>query len=352
MPRPSLRLVSLAGLALPLVAVACGSTPPPEVPQVEEARPAAAEAPCDSAEGCMAQAIRADKAGDEARAQPLFAQACELGAADGCNQAAVLLDPSQRAKRVALLEKGCELGSGAACANLGKVLEDPREVLLAVEKGCKLEARTCDDGARAAIDQEAWERARAMAERGCTDEVDVACGTLGSLVAKGLGGPQDVRRAGPLLKRGCDAGDQNACKNWAYYQEVTAQKGPASAAGGGEAAPAADAFAIPDASLTIGSLTADGFTVKDLACALEDSGFGALMAGPVLVASLASKKAALRACSPKGGEARVRLSMHGARVKAQAKAASPAVEACVVKALDSLPVVTAGTCAATLELGQ
>jgi hypothetical protein len=303
----------------------------------------------------MEEAIAALEAEDKQKAQTLFAHACELGSAGGCNQAAVLLDTSQKAKRLTLLERGCELGSGAACANLGMLLDDPREVLRAVEKGCRLDARTCDEGARAAIDQEAWERARAMAESGCTDEVDVACGTLGSLLGKGLGGPQDTRRAGPLLKRGCDAGDQNACKNWAFYQSVAANKGGASGSdlsGGTGAGPASDAFSIPNATLTIGSLTADGFTMKDLSCALEDSGFGALMAGPVLVASVATKKAALRACSPKGGEARVRLSMTGGKVKAQAKAASPAIEACVVKALNGLPAVVAGTCAATLDLGQ
>jgi hypothetical protein len=315
----------------------------PSEPSGSSESPApAAEAPCATAEACMTAATRALEAGDSARAVEYLGLACDRGAAAGCNEAGTLLenDPPQRLAR---FRRACELGDPFGCANLGQVTTDRREALDAAEKGCTLDAKVCDTGARLAIDAQEWVRARAMAERGCVDTVDVACGTLGALLAKGLGGPQDTTRAVPLLERGCRAGDENACKNVQFMQSVASAE---------DSAPPSGELDVPHASLKIGSVTADGFTMRDIACNLEGGGLNAFLAGPLLAAMVGERKAALRKCAPKGGEARILFTMRGGKTDARAKAATPAVEACVVKVMKTVTAVSEGTCAATIELRQ
>jgi hypothetical protein len=339
------RHVCHALVALALTAACSSRKPVPEAPP-EPAAPAVTT-PCPTAQACLAEATRARETNDAMRAAEYFGYACEHGDAAGCNSAGTLLDNDPSLQR-ARFRRACELDEPSGCANLGRAIGVPREALDPAEKGCNLDARTCDSGARIAIDAEAWDRARAMAERGCTDTVDVACGTLGSLLGKGLGGPQDSARSGVALERGCKAGDENACKNWEYYKSVI---GPKPAAGD-EPGKAAGDLDVPHASLTMGSVSADGFTMRDVACNLEGGGLGALMAGPMLAAAVGARKAELRKCAPKGGEARVLFTMRGGKVDARAQAASPAVEACVVKAMKTVVAISEGTCAVTIDLRQ
>jgi len=316
------------------------SMAPPSEPAAPEV-----ETPCATAEACMTEATRASAAGDPVRAGEYFGFACDRGDANGCNESGVLLerDPTLRAAR---FRRACELDDPFGCANLGRVTADPREAIAALAKGCDLDPAVCDAAARIAIDAEDWTRARALAERGCTDAVDVACGSLGALLLKGLGGPQDSPRAGVVLERGCKAGDANACKNWEFYRSVVDAKG------GADGASATGELTVPNASLTMGSVSADGFTMRDVTCRLDGGGLNALMAGPMLAAALGSRKAALKKCAPKGGEARVLFTMRGGMTAARAKAATPAVEACVVKVMTSVAAVSEGTCAVTIDLRQ
>ncbi len=342
------RLASARGLAVAALVLALGAACSARSPGTRAPSGPASpvvEMPCATAEACTSEATRAVAAGDAVRAGEYFGFACDRGDANGCNESGILLehDPTLRAAR---FRRACELDDPSGCANLGRVTAEPRAAIIPLEKGCNLEPRICDVAARTAIDAEDWTRARALAERGCTDTVDVACGTLGALLAKSLGGPQDPPRAGALLERGCKAGDANACKNWEFYQAAVA------ATGGAGEPPATGDLEVPNASLTMGSVSADGFTMRDVGCALQGGGLNALLAGPMLAAAIGSRKAALKKCAPKGGEARVLFTMRGGKTEARAKAATPAVEACVVKVMKTVAAVSEGTCAVTIDLRQ
>lgn len=328
----------LARPAWPLILLltACKPRTPAAPPE-----PPATTTDCTTAEACRSAATSAVEHSDKPRAAALFGRACDLGDGPACDEAGILLD-TDAAQRLARFRRACELDDASGCANLARATPDPAAALVPAEKACGLAPAACDLAARFAIDAKQWEKARALAERGCTDTESEACGTLGALLARGLGGPQDPERAGPLLGRGCEAGDANACENYALYKSAVAS---------GEAG-SSNVLDVPNASLTVGSVTADGFTMKDLECALEGGGLGALMAGPMIAAAVGARKAALKKCAPKGGEARVRFTMRGSKTAAEAKAATPAIAACVVKAIESVPAVMTGTCAATLDLRQ
>ena len=121
-------------------------------------------------------------------------------------------------------------------------------------------------------------------------------------------------------------------------------------------APAADpsGLDVDGANVTMGSVSADGFTMKNVACKADGGGgLGALMLGPTIAATIGSKKAQLRGCSAKGGEARVRFTMaNGKTNPVEATAASPEIEKCVVKVMKTVPGAMPATCAATLDLGK
>jgi len=117
--------------------------------------------------------------------------------------------------------------------------------------------------------------------------------------------------------------------------------------------PPALPLAVDGANLNVGSITADGFVMRDLGCKVEGGGLGVLMLGPAIAGGLSKKKAALDACAPKGADVRVRFTLAGGKVSsAEAKADDAKVEACVVKAVKTMPAVADGTCAATLHLGK
>jgi hypothetical protein len=138
----------------------------------------------------------------------------------------------------------------------------------------------------------------------------------------------------------------------ASAQPVASAPPAASAAPSASAPP--PALAVTDANLSVGSITADGFTMKDLACKLDGGGgLGAVLLGPTIAASLSKKKAALDACAPKGAEARVRFTAAGGKIaSAEASAGDPKIEACVVKVLKTVPGVADGTCSASLHVGK
>ncbi|HTJ80425.1 MAG TPA: hypothetical protein VL400_01845 [Polyangiaceae bacterium] len=112
-------------------------------------------------------------------------------------------------------------------------------------------------------------------------------------------------------------------------------------------------LAVEGANLTVGSITADGLSLKDLGCKVEGGGLGVLVLGPAIAGGLSKKKAALDACAPKGADVRVRFTLAGGKVaSSEAKADDPKVEACVAKAVKTMPAVADGTCAATLHVGK
>lgn len=117
------------------------------------------------------------------------------------------------------------------------------------------------------------------------------------------------------------------------------------------AAPTASAASGPaGANMRVGSMTVDGLTIEDLACRAD--GLGVL--GSMLVAGgIAKKKAALTACAPKGDKPRVEWTAAKGKVGVvNVKASTPAIEACVKKALAGTPAPFEGECAATLVIGK
>src|SRR5205814_702913 len=104
------------------------------------------------------------------------------------------------------------------------------------------------------------------------------------------------------------------------------------------------------ANLHVGSMTVDGLTIEDLSCRADGLGvFGSML----VVGGISKKKAALNACAPKGDRPRVEwTAAKGVVAKVKVKAATPAIEACVTKALSGTQAPFEGECAATLVLGK
>ncbi|NUP12701.1 MAG: hypothetical protein HOW73_42215 [Polyangiaceae bacterium] len=128
---------------------------------------------------------------------------------------------------------------------------------------------------------------------------------------------------------------------------------PAPAAPISEVAPPADELPVDGANLTIDSVTADGFTLRDLSCKAEGGGLGALMIGPTVAGSLSKKKTALDACAPKGADVRVRFTASRGKIaSAEARSGDPKIDACVAKVLKNAQAVLDGTCAASMRIGR
>lgn len=345
--RLSLAVVLLAG---------CGVPPPPatpEPPPAPEPPPLAAPSPsrpCATKEACFAEGERAEKDKDATRAHRYFKHACELGHGGGCNKAAFsLAGDDKNEEKHALFLQACELGhdgvggfarDGVGCFNAAEHVRErePDKALRLYVKGCAAGfVSACERGSLHALALGDDAAAFQMAGRGCDEKHSATCNTLGVLYAKGKGVPPDLDKASSLFKRACEAQDDNGCDN------VKKLGG----AGGGKD------LDVLGANLDMSSLTADGFTMERITCRAEGGGLAALVLGPALGAVVASKRVALRACSPKGGEARVRFDMAGGRISAvEARAATPAIEACVIKALKTAAAPMKGTCAMTLRLGK
>ncbi len=140
---------------------------------------------------------------------------------------------------------------------------------------------------------------------------------------------------------------------------ATASASPAPAAATATALPEPAAAAplplsVEGANLNVGSITADGFTMKDLGCKLDGGGgLGGLLLGPTIAAGLSKKKSALDACAPKGADVRVRFTAAGGKIaSAEAASGDAKVDACVVKVLKTVPGIADGTCAATVHAGK
>lgn len=97
-------------------------------------------------------------------------------------------------------------------------------------------------------------------------------------------------------------------------------------------------------------MAVDGLTVEDLACRADGLGvFGSML----VVGGIAKKKAALDACAPKGDRPRVEwAAAKGVVSNVKVKASTPAVEACVTRALSGTKAPFEGECAATIAVGK
>jgi TPR repeat protein len=218
--------------------------------------------------------------------------------------------------------------------------DKPKDATALYAKACKgagddqmLVGLACGRGGVHAYQNGDAAAAADMALASCNDKRMAGCNLLGVLHLEGKGGvAQDKEKAAALFKKACAAGDEDACSN---EKKV------------------AGSLDVPGANISMGSITADGFTLNDMQCKAEGAGLGALLLGPAVAGALGKKKGALDACAPKGADVRVRWTAAGGKItNAEAKSGDPKVEACVVKVVKTVPAVLEGTCAASMHIGK
>jgi hypothetical protein len=326
------------------------AAPPPAAPRADEPRadaPPALKGPCPDMQACYDAGRVAHDARDKAKAAVLYAAGCEMGSGQAC--VALAMDASERDVEIDLHLRGCKLGNKYGCLNAAEMLSKGarrREGLDLFLKTCKsdgdadVKKTACARGAIVAREAKDYGRAVELAREVCNDQEDGGCNLLGVLYANGEGVPRDLARAAALFDRGCKAGDEAGCDNHENERRLT----EASSRG---------ALEVEGANLRMGSLSADGFTMRDIACRVDGGGFAMLMVGPVIAGGMAKRKAALDACAPKGAEVRVRWTMAGRRVtKVEARAGDKKIEACVANAVKSSVAVVNATCAAGFKIGR
>lgn len=146
-------------------------------------------------ESCMELAARylcgANVAKDAAKATDFSERACDLGAAQGCNLAAMSLvtaaEPSARAAAMHYAQHGCDLGDEMSCTDVGIIYME---------------------GLGVAVD---FTRAAQIFETYCKRSSMTACANLALLVYMGNGTPRDPVRAKDLAQRSCDAHMDAGC---------------------------------------------------------------------------------------------------------------------------------------------
>lgn len=325
--------ISLASL------VACGGTPPPEVPSprptddakgtaVAEKREAPSPSlPCSGAAACAEEGKARLAKGDAAGARESLGRACHAGDVRACTDAGLLfLDaPRDLGRASAMLVHACSEGKGDAdgCALLAGLesteSETPADELLRVaEAGCKPGA----DDAR---------RKKARAE---------ACAIAGAAYEKSVGATADLTPAARAYTSGCELGSDAACRGKSAVEaKLEAER---------RARAEKDAL-LPGANLNAKSVTGNGFTLDELACKTEGLG-GFLGATLGVAAAFAPKKARIEGCATKKTEVVVRWTARGgAMSEVKASGATPPVHVCVERALAGTKV-PAGTCAARFTI--
>lgn len=316
------RTVRAASLIAPwglVAASACGSAPLPEQPS--EPPPPVAEQP---AAGAPADAATPALPPELAK---LDAE-CTGGSGDACWKLAVAFHEAQGAPRDEAMQAkyfraACERGNASGCYNVGAMM-------FLGQLG-------------QAIDKPA---AIPYFEKACQQEHPGACFNLGVIHLKGDGAPKNEAAGKAAMKAACALEHEQAC---GIVKELEGESTQA-------AAPAGPA--VPGATVTLGSLSADGLSAKDMSCRFDGNAgagglFGALTGPAVVIGSLAKKKRELDRCAPGGAEVRVRWSFSGGRVtKAEAVDAKPPMKACVEAVVKTAISTMDGECAATLLIGK
>jgi uncharacterized protein len=154
----------------------------------------------------------------------LYARACDLGSAVGCNDLAILLG-SADAQALPLLERACSLGLTRGCANLGTELlrqepadaERARAVKL-LQNACEQnDAYGCAELADALYAEQQrgqkseFGRAYAAYEKACKLGNLPACYGQGWMLKNGEGTQQDPTRARELFRFACSQDNYDGC---------------------------------------------------------------------------------------------------------------------------------------------
>lgn len=349
------------------ILVGCSSSPKPspvspevsaaspsadEEPPPSEAEPPPPAQPCPDRDACLKAGQAAEEAKDLELAEKMLKHACELESAQGCNSLALLIDEKHPVAGLALKRKACLLGSSGGCSNAAEHLResDPASAVpfytkacvgFAKEKETFVQNMTCFRGSATAYGAKLYGPALEMASLICVEDSRGGCDIAGVLYTRGLGVDQDLDRAQELFRFGCEGGDQKACAHGEKLTKLRAEEaGPSST------------LRVANANITIGSIAVNGVTINDLECRSQGGGFGSLLAGPAFVKTIAKRKRKLMACSSEG-EVRLRWKAKGGRLTdLEAKGSTPAIEACIVKALKGAKSTVEGTCAATLPFAQ
>ncbi len=343
-------MIRPTSLVLPaLLLLACTTVPAPEPPPPAKAHdeppPAkvAAGPACGDPAACFEEGKKAEAAKDSPRAREKFQAACDGKHGEACSHLGSIIKEVDKDDVGAeeAWKKGCGFGDARGCFNAAESLRKvkPKDATALYAKACKgagkdqmLVTLACGRGGVHAYESGDDATSAELARASCTEEQVGGCNLLGVLTLEGKGGiSADPEQAKKLFQRACKEGDASACNNEKKL------------AGG---------LDVPGANLTMGSVTADGFTLTDFKCKTSD-GLAGILLGPAAAGVIGKKKGALDACAPKGADVRVRWTTAGRKVTtAEAKAGDPKIEACVVRVLKSVPGVLEGTCAATIHVGK
>ena len=249
-------------------------------------------APCADKADCEKKAVAAFQGKKFPEALKAATRGCKGGSPASCYIVGVLYwqgagvkkSPKKTAK---FFTRACDLKHAGACYNLGVLHRDGVGVKKSGKKGLKISIKAC--------------------ELGYND----GCLNAGVMLLKGQGVKKDVKRSAGIFKKGCDKGHKKCCTG--------AELAKKEMSGGGDSG----SDGVTDANVTVGSMTVNGFTIKDMKCKITGGGF---LASAMVVGSLGKRKK-LKHCGKKGktpkvvwvyagGKARV-LSVTGASGKAK-----------------------------------
>lgn len=207
----------------------------------------------------------------------------------------------------------------------------------------------------------------AACEAGTAD----ACSWAALTAFERIGGASlDVARVHALLGKGCELGSADGCRNVGalHLRGELGDEGPAAQAaarpwfdkacalGHAQACEEAEALApklvqVQGANLKAGSMTVDGFEVRELACALE--GPGALFGTMAIAASLAERKKAVDACAPAGQAFVVHWRFAGSKTtEIDVRGGTKSQQTCVARAIGKAKAVMPARCGAIVFAGD
>lgn len=384
-------------------------TPAPRPGPAVAPAPGAASVNCTDGDDCARKGDDARNAGQLEKAAAYLSRSCQQASLFGCLAFEALYNdkslPADATAARTRLTAGCDLGSSTACAQLALRLAkgqggpmDLGGARAALEKACHGNGHTSNKSACVKAGFMYYEaeggakdepRARALFTEGCQAKKSEGCAALGVMKLKGQGGPTDAdaavrdftdacedkrdpspvacryagivygdgvgtiaadaTRARGMFDKGCKLGDQVSCQAAASARSGRGSRDPSDGDGDGGGESAGGRGAGASANLAIGSMTANGLTVKELSCKLVSVG---LLGAIEIVGSLAAQKAALRKCEAGGGKPRVTWNFLGGRTKVTRVqgASGKAAEACIASAMARVTSSLEGTCSAIIVI--
>jgi hypothetical protein len=324
-----------------LAAVALACKPEPTQPI---AKP---EPPCASADACLQASSEARNSLDTTRQMAVLEYSCATYPAGlFCLQLSQLYlstPPEDRSREREVLRASCTSVAPDVCARL---------------------AVMAYKGEGGEVDQEL---ALSSAKLGCSDagrvEQPALRGEACWIISRTT--QQKDKDLSLYFERGCLFGNESCCeadaprraaKEEADKRAEEEKRANEEAAKKAQEAKATEEAAkkaspLPDANLTIGEITSDGLSLKDIACKTE--GRVGLLGTLTVVAGLSKRKDKLDACYKGQTETQVHFWQSGGKIsKAEALGPDAKVNKCVVKAVLGAPSTMDSECFATITHGK